>query len=169
MAYSKFLLFMKNFDLFNQQVTKENVALIYARRCPNKIIDFAAFVDLLFKISKYQPFPKGYHVSGETKFQVYLENSIFNKHNAHLIGKNHEHKTPRFPLFKNTNKEEEVAMILLEQSNPLINHVRILIVCLHSSNNKFRSSVYMNLLIFNSTINQLYSSKISKNSAMITP
>jgi len=123
MAYSKFLLFMKNFDLFNQQVTKENVALIYARRCPNKIIDFAAFVDLLFKISKYQPFPKGYHVSGETKFQVYLENSIFNKHNAHLIGKNHEHKTPRFPLFKNTNKEEEVAMILLEQSNPLINHI----------------------------------------------
>jgi len=123
MAYSKFLIFMKNFDLFNQQVTKEAVALVYARRCPNKIIDFAAFVDILFKISKFQTLPKGYHVIGETKFQVYLDNNIFNKHPS-LIGKNHEHKTPRFPLFRNNaNKEEEVSMILLEQNNALINHI----------------------------------------------
>jgi len=116
---------MKNFDLFNQQVTKEAVALIYARRCPNKIIDFPAFVDILFKISKYQTLPKGYHVSGETKFQVYLDNNIFNKHPS-MIGKNHEHKTPRFPLFRNNaNKEEEVSMILLEQNNALINHVKL--------------------------------------------
>lgn len=114
---------MKNFDLFNQQVTKEAVALVYARRCPNKIIDFAAFVDILFKISKFQTLPKGYHVIGETKFQVYLDNNIFNKHPS-LIGKNHEHKTPRFPLFRNNaNKEEEVSMILLEQNNALINHI----------------------------------------------
>lgn len=128
MTYNKFLAFMKNFGLFNQQVTKEMVSITYARRCPNKAIDFAAFIDILFKISKTQFLPKGYNLSCETRFQVFLDLNVLNKH-LQILDKPQEHKTPRFPFFNHRNNEEMIAAIMLEQNNELLNHVRYI----HSS------------------------------------
>jgi len=126
MSYNKFLVFMKNFGLFNDQVTKEMVSITYARRCPNKTIDFAAFIDILFKISKTQFVPKGYNVSCETRFQVFLDLNVLNKH-IQILDKPQEHKTPRFPFFGQGNKEEILAGVLLEQNNELLNHVKFFV------------------------------------------
>lgn len=125
MNYGNFILFMKNFELYNNQVTREGTSLIYTKRCPNKSIDFAAFIDILFKISKCQVSPKEYGNDSNLRFRIYLDQYILNKHfqaQAAQFGT----KNRRPSVINDDSGAEDIALKLLETNNSLINHVRLL-------------------------------------------
>lgn len=122
MTYLKFLAFMKNFNLFNQIITKESLAIIYAKRCPNKTIDFAAFVDILFKISKKQIKTQDCHSNSTRGFQIYLERYVLRDH-LEILEQQTQIRTPRLNEFNDGEGSEKFALNLLLENDNLLNHV----------------------------------------------
>jgi hypothetical protein len=52
MNLGKFFVLLKAFDLFSDNLNKERASVIFTKRCPGKLADFAGFVDILYKVSK---------------------------------------------------------------------------------------------------------------------
>jgi len=122
LTYGRFLNFAKDFGLLNNQITKEIVSIIYARRCPNKNIDFAAFIDILFKMSKQQNFEKESKSSSEAKFRLYLDKNVLNKHQE-LLNQQQQNKGPRLSEVQELQGKEEIAINILKRNNQLLNHI----------------------------------------------
>ncbi len=123
MTFASFTTFMKDFGLFNQEINKELITILYAKRCPSKTIDFAAFIDILYKISRHQKFPKGSpQYPNQAKFKIYLDQYILRKH-VELIDKSRGNKTPRYSAFCTEYGEEELAIAILDKNNQLLNHI----------------------------------------------
>jgi len=88
MTLGKLLLFLKQLDVIDQVVTREEISIIFAQRCPEKFADFAGFVDILYKIHKLYNQPSHYEIANRRihnqyvkhqKFQVFLQEKIFDK------------------------------------------------------------------------------------------
>jgi len=123
MTFASFTSFMKDFKLYNQEITKELVSILYAKRCPTKAIDFAAFIDILYKISRQQRLPKGFpQCSSQERFRIYLDQNILKNH-VEKIEKSNGNKTPRYSAFCKEFGEEELGIAILEKNNSLLNHI----------------------------------------------
>lgn len=123
MTYQKFISFMKNFNLFSNTITKEFLGIAYAKRCPNKMIDFAAFIDLLFKISKRQVSSNESQSNSTIGFKIYLDRYILNNY-LHLLEQQPQTKTPRLSAFSSLDDSEQLALDVLLENESLLNHVR---------------------------------------------
>lgn len=53
LTLGKLYFFLKDFNILTEAVGKERVSLMFTKRCPNKLMDFAGFVDVLYKICKH--------------------------------------------------------------------------------------------------------------------
>ena len=95
MTLSKFYFFIKDFNLLSEDVPKERVSLLFTKRCPSKLMDFAAFVDVLYKLSKYGTQEKDKH----ERFRKYLEDKLLSRHMQIIDQANQRHS--RVSVFGN--------------------------------------------------------------------
>jgi len=83
MTLGKLLLFLKNFGILENNITRESVSIIFVKRCPDKFADFAGFVDILYKIHKMSDFiyePSDYNpYEKHSNFQNFLQAKILER------------------------------------------------------------------------------------------
>ena len=98
---------------------------MFSNRCPNKIIDFPAFVDILFRMSK--KIQTSDENSKSMNFQIYLDNFILNQHHEIL----NQQLSPRFGrvfAFGQEYGPENEALRTLEGHDELFKHVRFILL-----------------------------------------
>jgi len=122
MNLGKLLVFVKDFNLLNKNLSKESLTLIFSNRCPSKIIDFPAFVDILFRMSKRVQTSDDNNKN--LNFQVYLDNFILSQHQDILK----KQLSPRFAPILAFGQEygpENEALRILEGHDELFKHVSL--------------------------------------------
>jgi len=120
MNFTKLLAFARDFGLVNDRLHKEELSLIFTKRCPTRAIDFPAFVDILFKIGKRTG--DIYDQDPSSSFQVYLDRFILSQHHEIL----EKQLSPRFAPVSAFGKEygpENEALRLLEGHDDILKHV----------------------------------------------
>ena len=121
---SKFKSFLKDFDLLNEFVTLERVQVMYAKRCPVKTIDFPAFIDIIYKISKL------YDINADDRnmrYQIFLDEYFMAKYEDILESKSSQSKLDNIKVFGREYIPENESLRVLEGHDNLLRHVFIII------------------------------------------
>jgi hypothetical protein len=141
MPLSRMLQFLKDFNLFNEEITKEQVTIIYSKRCPSKTIDFAAFIDILYKINK------SYSMGVEDKnlkFQLFLDQYLMSKYEDIIYNKP-GYQIQNIVVFGREDSAENECLRILEGHDNLLKHL----YSLHESYNlQFGSKTVMTIKDF---------------------
>jgi len=124
MNFTKLLAFARDFGLLTNKFHKEELSLIFTKRCPHKTIDFPGFVDILFKIGKRTGDIHELHDHEKNpSFQAYLDKFVLSQHHQIL----EKQLSPRFAPVSAFGKEygpENEALRLLEGHDDFLKHVR---------------------------------------------
>jgi hypothetical protein len=114
---------MKDFDLYNDYITKERASLSFSKRVPNKLADFSGFVDILYKFSKYDTtIAPGQPEPDHTKrFQRYLDAKIIIKHNQ--IIENAVARHAKVTVFGDEYNLENEPLRIFEGHDDFLKHV----------------------------------------------
>jgi len=113
--------FLKDYNLLNDEImTKEQATVIFTKRCPSKVIDFPAFIDILYKISKLV---QSTSTEDRTlRFQMYLDNNVLNKHDE-ILAKTAKSTMPNIVVFGKEYTPENEALRIMEGHDDLLKHL----------------------------------------------
>ena len=114
---------LKDFNVLNNSLNKEHVGVIYSKRCKRSLIDFAAYIDILYKISSF--FLK--EITDRTKkFRVFLDEYILDKISEEVMSKRaNKPSFSKIEVFDLQESMEHDSLKLFERGDDLLKHVPI--------------------------------------------
>lgn len=123
MSCNTLIKMLRDFGILNEKLTKEAVMILYSKRCNRNLIDFGAFLDILYKISKL--------FSNDTedrnlRFQNFLEEYLIAKIPEVLGKKPYRTSISKIQVFGNEYSLENQALRLFEGYEDLLKHVILL-------------------------------------------
>jgi hypothetical protein len=120
MTLGKLQVMLKAFDLFSENLDKERISVIYSRRCPTKLADFAAFVDIWYKVSKTTVPDESLITDKNRFFQSFLD-KMFAKHQVIIASEKDKHT--RVSVFGGEYGPDNDGLKVLEAHDSLMKHL----------------------------------------------
>lgn len=121
LSYLKLMKLLNDFELIGNAITKEKVLMLYSRRCHKNLIDFGAFIDILYKISKILYPTKA---DGYTNFGNFIENDLTSKIPLVLEKTSSKSGFTRIDIFSANDSFDNEAIKLFESQDELLKHVK---------------------------------------------
>lgn len=125
LSYLKLIKLLKDFEILDKYCTKEEVLMTYSRRCRKKQIDFSAFIDILYIISKL---PNNGVLSPDrgdryNSFKTFIEEALISKV-AKVMGKTLYKPTfSKIDIFAMDDSFDNEVLRLFEGYDALLKHV----------------------------------------------
>jgi len=120
MTLGKLYVMLKAFNLFSDNLDKERASVFYSRRCPSKLADFAAFVDILYKVSK-TTVPDESLITDRNRFFLSFLDKTLAKHQEILA--NEKDKHPRVSVFGGEYGPDNDGLKVLEAHDGIMKHL----------------------------------------------
>lgn len=111
---------LKEFNIIGKIISKEQVEIIYSKRCKRNLVDFGAFVDVLYKISAF--FNKQIEDKTE-RFRMFLDTYVLNQISDVLSKKPQKPSFSKIGVFENGFTLQSEALQLFEMNDSLLKHV----------------------------------------------